>query len=82
MMDFLELDNEQRRQTVDARQVHEAFWRASDEMRHRFDGSMRWVTRKGRDYLHRKRGSHERSLGPRSAHTQQQYDAFMPARSR
>jgi hypothetical protein len=76
------LTNEQRRQTIDSRQVHEAFRAASDELRHRFDGSMRWVTRKGRDYLHRKRGKLERSLGPRSDETEALYKAFIDGRER
>ena len=79
-MDFIELTNEQRRQTVDCRQVHEAFWHASDTLRHRFDGSMRWVSRKGHEYLHRKRGKTERSLGPRSPATESKYEAFMTGR--
>jgi hypothetical protein len=81
-MDFIELTNEQRRQTIDSHQVHDAFWSASDELRRRFDGSMRWVTRKGRDYLHRKRGTQERSLGPRSAETERRYEAFIHGRER
>lgn len=81
-MDFIELTNEQRRQTIDSRQAHEAFWAASDDMRRRFAGSMRWVTRKGRDYLHRKRGKQERSLGPRGADTESRYEAFLQGRER
>ncbi len=81
-MDFIELTNEQRRQTIDSHQVHEAFWSASDELRRRFDGSMRWVTRKGHDYLHRKRGTQERSLGPRGADTERRYEAFTHGRER
>lgn len=79
-MYFNELTNEQRRQTIDSRQAHEAFWSASKILRHRFDGSVRWVTRKGRDYLHRKRGTRERSLGPRSPATEAQYEAFLGGR--
>lgn len=79
-MIFEELTNEQRRQMIDARQAHDAFWSASGTMRHRFDGSMRWVTRKGHEYLHRKRGKRERSLGPRNAETEAQYEAFMTGR--
>lgn len=81
-MDFSKLSNEQRRQTIDSRGAHEAFWSASQELSHRFDGSMRWVTRKGHDYLHRKRGNRERSLGPRSPATEAQYEAFIAGRDR
>lgn len=79
-MDFNELSNEQRRQTIDSQQVHEAFWGSSHMLRQRFNGSMRWVTRKGRDYLHRKWGKRERSLGPRSPDTEAQYEAFTTGR--
>ena len=45
-------------------------------------GSMAWHTVGGRDYLKRKQGRSQRSLGPRSAATQATYDAFRAAKTR
>ena len=41
---------------------------------------MRWVSRKGRDYLLRKIGPSETSLGVRSPETEAAYDAFISGR--
>jgi len=80
-MDFKPLSDEQLRQLTDARQVFEAWRHADVAYKQRFSGSMRWLTRRGRDYLHRKRGKREQSLGPRSAQTEMQYSAFIDGRS-
>jgi hypothetical protein len=45
-----ELDNEQRRQLIDVKEVYSGWRRAS---RKRLPGSYRWVTRKGHEYLYR-----------------------------
>ncbi len=73
--------DEQRRQFVDARQVLEAWELVHDELRHRFGGSVRWVTRRGHEYLHRKVGERETSLGRRSAETEESERAFLSGRS-
>jgi hypothetical protein len=78
--DFNELSSEQRRQLVDARQLYEAYRQAKRTWKHSYTGSMRWVTRKGRDYLHWKRGRRERSLGRRSPETEATYEAFVSGR--
>ena len=63
---FRELTGEQRRQLIDTQQVYEG-WRGADaERRRRFTGSMRWVDRDGSQYLLRKHGKVEKSLGPKS----------------
>ncbi|MDF1563717.1 MAG: nucleotidyltransferase domain-containing protein [Deltaproteobacteria bacterium] len=77
---FVELRAEQRRQLVDLRQVHEAHRTVEQRLGQDFSGSMRWLTRRGRDYLHRKRGNRERSLGPRSPETEAIYEAFLTGR--
>lgn len=77
-----ELSEAQRRQLVDARQVFDAWRVAEAERQRRFRGSMRWLTRKGTDYLHRKIGRRERSLGRRSAETEQAWRAFHEGRER
>ena len=66
-MRFTELTNEQRRQLIDVTQVFSA-WR--DAARKAMPGSLRWVTRKGAEYLYRKTGKSERSLGRRSPATE------------
>jgi len=76
-----ELSDDQRRQLVDARQVFAAWRAARVEQQRRFRGSMRWLNRRGTDYLHRKIGDRERSLGPRSAQTEQAWRAFQQGRA-
>jgi hypothetical protein len=66
-MRFTELNNEQRRQLIDVVGTFAA-WR--DASRKAMRGSLRWVTRKGSDYLYRKTGKSERSLGRRSWETE------------
>ncbi len=66
-MRFTELNNDQRRQFIDVAGTFAA-WR--DASRRASRGSLRWVTRKGADYLYRKTGKSERSLGRRSAETE------------
>ena len=74
-MRLTELTNEQRRQIIDVVQVF-ASWRDAD--RKAVPGSLRWVSRKGTEYLYRKYGKSERSLGRRSPAT----EAIMNEQSR
>jgi hypothetical protein len=79
--DIKELTAEQRRQLIDTQQVYEA-WRAADEEgRRRFAGSMRWAERNGSEYLLRKNGKTETSLGLRSSETEAAYQAFVKGRA-
>ncbi len=80
-MNFINLSNEQRRQLIDVRQTFEAYQIVSKQLVTRYSGSMRWLTRKGHDYLHRKRGHRESSLGPRSKKTEETFDAFQKGRA-
>lgn len=66
-IELTELSNEQRRQLIDVRQAFAA-WR--DAARKEQRGSLRWVTRKGAQYLYRKTQGSERSLGRRSPGTE------------
>jgi hypothetical protein len=66
-MRFVELTNEQRRQFID---VAGTFAARRDAARKAIRGSLRWVSRKGTDYLYRKTGKSERSLGRRSTETE------------
>src|SRR5690349_14174010 len=77
-----ELDGEQARQLIDARQLFEAYETAASERRRRFLGGMRWVKRRGSEYLLRKVGAKETSLGPRSGDTEQAFQAFSEGRDR
>jgi len=64
-MHLTELTNEQRRQLIDVVQVF-AYWRQAD--RTAVSGSL--LSRKGAEYLYRKSGKSERSLGRRSPATE------------
>ena len=66
-MRIAELTNEQRRQLIDVVQAF-GVWR--DAVRKAVPGSLRWVSRKGMQYLYRKSGKSERSLGRRSRATE------------
>ena len=79
-MYFNELSDQQVRVLVDLRQVYQAWSDADDEARQRFSGSMFWRQVKGKAYLKRKIGRVEKSLGPRSAETEQTYRRFMEGR--
>ena len=79
---FGELSNEQRRQMIDVRQAYEEWRRTRHDLKHSYTGSMRWASRKGREYLLRKNGRSEKSLGPRSDRTEAEYQAFVSGRER
>lgn len=79
-MFFRELSGEQRRQLIDVQQVYGAWRDTNGEKRRRYAGSMRWVDRQGAQYLLRKVGSGETSLGPLSDETQAAYEAFIDGR--
>ena len=81
-MRFTELRAEQQRQLIDTVDVFHAWRNAKIDQRRRFAGSMRWVERNGKNYLLRKIGSRERSLGPQGAETQDAYDSFVSGRDR
>ncbi|MFM9939866.1 MAG: GSU2403 family nucleotidyltransferase fold protein [Hyphomicrobiaceae bacterium] len=66
-MNLTELTNEQRRQLIDVRQAFSAWRTAARKTRHI---GLRWVTRKGAEYLYRKSQKSERSLGRRSPATE------------
>jgi hypothetical protein len=80
-MSIRELRGEQRRQLIDTQQVFDTWRQAHREANHRFAGSMRWGERNGTDYLLRKIGQSERSLGPRSVETERAYEAFASGRA-
>ncbi|MEY3012665.1 MAG: hypothetical protein RIT45_1400 [Pseudomonadota bacterium] len=80
-MNLIELKLEERRQIIDSVQAWQAWNQRKTLLRRRYAGSMRWLQRSGRDYLHRKIGTRERSLGPRSAETEAAYDAFLAGRA-
>jgi hypothetical protein len=79
-LNIKELSGEQRRQLIDTQQVFEALRAARHDAKHRFAGSVRWVKRAGGEYLYRKVGSTETSLGPRSGETEATYEAFVRGR--
>jgi hypothetical protein len=75
------LTGEKRRQLVDTQQVYEAWRVAHEESGRRFSGSMRWGERSGTEYLLRKIGKTETSLGPRSTDTEAAYEGFLRGRA-
>ena len=77
MPGFIELNEAQRRQLLDAESVFEALETAEEEAwRHR--GSMFWREQAGRTYLIKLApDSRQRSLGPESAETHATYERFM-----
>lgn len=81
-MSFSELRPDQLRQLVDTTDTFEAWREADFERRRRFAGSMRWADRNGQQYLLRKVGSREKSLGRRSPDMEQSYTSFIAGRER
>ena len=79
-MNINDLDGERRRQFVDTTQTYEVWRIAHEASKHRFAGSMRWVDRDGNQYLLRKTGKAETSLGSRSPATEAAYEAFVSGR--
>jgi len=79
-LNYIGLTGEQRRQLIDTQQIWDV-WRTHDrDKRRRFLGGMRWVERNGKKYLLRKTGVSEKSLGPKSHHTEKIFTAFMEGR--
>jgi len=79
-MPYSELRADQQRQLIDAVETFDA-WREADMIRRRrFAGSMRWVERSGHQYLLRKIGQRERSLGRQSDETNAAYESFVRGR--
>jgi hypothetical protein len=79
-MKIRDLRGEQRRQLIDTQQVCEAWLRARLDAKRRFAGSMRWANRNGAEYLLRKIGRIETSLGRRSPETERTHEAFIGGR--
>ena len=80
-MELKILSGERRRQLIDTQQAYEAWRAANAESNHRFAGSMRWAERSGNEYLLRKIGKTETSLGARNTETEAAYEAFMRGRN-
>jgi hypothetical protein len=79
-MSVNDLRGEQRRQLIDTQQVFDTWRQTHQEAKRRFTGSMRWGKRIGTEYLLRKIGQTETSLGRRSVETERIYKAFMNGR--
>jgi hypothetical protein len=75
------LSGEQRRQLIDTQQAYDAWRSAKADSKHRFAGSMRWGERNGKEYLLRKIGKTETSLGVRNTETEAAYQAFLRGRT-
>lgn len=73
-MDYVEMDNEQRRQFIDAQQAY-ATWRPAD-LALRDIGSLHWQRSKGARYLIEKHGTVRKSLGRETPELLQKKDGF------
>ena len=80
-MELKALSGEQRRQLIDTQQAYNAWRAANADSNHRFAGSMRWGERNGKEYLLRKIGKTETSLGLRTKETEAAYEAFLRGRT-
>jgi hypothetical protein len=80
-MRFAELENDQRRQLIDAQQLFSVWREAASEFRHSYKGSMHWRRKNGADYLYRIYSDHETSLGRRSAETERIKASYAEQRS-
>jgi hypothetical protein len=76
-----DLTGQQRRQLIDTQQVFTTWRVAKAEHERRFAGGMRWAKRGNADYLLRKIGKRETSLGVRSTALEQAYAAYIKGRA-
>lgn len=74
-MEFSVLRLDQARQTADVEQAHNVLREGRDRLSH-YRGTTRWKTIKGHQYLYRRIGIKDVSLGPRSAETDRIKAAF------
>jgi len=73
---WLELSEDAQRQYVDARAVFSA-WESAKKSAAEVRGGMHWQSKRGHDYLFRTSAAGaQKSLGPRSAETEQIYQSF------
>lgn len=77
---FKELDHRIARERINLAQIWDAWIEAEDLRRHSFLGSMGFEQRDGSDYLYRRIGQVGKSLGPRSAETEQTLERFRVSR--
>jgi hypothetical protein len=82
MIEINELSNDQRRHLIDTQQIFEAYEAKERQAKTHYAGSMRWAERNGSEYLLRKRGKVERSLGQRSQETESIHRQFTEGRDR
>jgi hypothetical protein len=84
-MRFQELSNEQRRGLINAQQLYQAWNSVARQFQHSYEGnylgSMRWEKRDGGEYLIREFNRTRRSLGVRSAETEEIKDRYIYQRN-
>jgi hypothetical protein len=80
-MHFNQLSNEARRQLINVQQRAAAYRDVQRDLKRRYVGSMLWRQVNGHEYLYRKQGKVEKSLGARSPETEATYAAFQRGRS-
>ena len=79
-MNYNNLDARTIRERVEMSQLWDAWITADDLRRHSFRGSLGWEVRSGHEYLYSRKRGVVKSLGPRSAETEQTHKAFHDGR--
>lgn len=80
MEHFYEIDNDQRKQYIDAEQIRRT-WLEATQRALNYRGSMYWLKIKNNDYLYREYSKSERnSLGPRTPENEKIYAEFKAAK--
>lgn len=82
MSDFHDLNPKALRDLLDQQQIWEAWIAAEDERRQSFAGSMSFEDRAGSEYLYKRIGRSGKSLGRRSAKTENILERFLAGKSR
>lgn len=77
---FRELDNRIARERINLAQVWSAWIEAEDSRRHSYLGTLGFELRSGKEYLYRRIGHTGKSLGPRSAQTEDLLARFRAGR--
>lgn len=81
MLNAMDLTPEQSKEIINVHQLFEVYQERMAHADH-FKGSMTWKNIKGNDYLYKKNGDKNRSLGVRSPDTEHQFNQFSSGKGR
>ncbi len=82
MKEINNLANDARRQLINTVDLYEDYQAVDNSLRHKFAGSMRWGVRESGEYLLKKVGNVEKSLGKRADETEKVFEAFETGRQK